>query len=608
MKRKFSFKNKLWFRNKCISNILNSNKCIYRFKKTFDVLCRNDSFKDKLFRGFLLVGILPLLSMTIFSYYNTSKSINSRLDISVKENLEVVSKLIDSSLGSFISISNYISENKEVKEILKKKDYNNYEEKFLDIQKIYRITSGVLATQKRDVPIYITGMSKYSHFSTTDYYPPIYEDLNSEFFKSIDKRDNEKLLYIHRRVDGKDRKDIVMAIGKGIKDVENGQKIGYVVVDLYDDYFNDIFKYLKVYKNNNIFVLDRDGKIITDKINKNKTGFYFYEEYLSDILNNTNGKFSCNIENKKYTAYFTTLSDTGLKIVEIIPQKQLYKDKRVIIITFMLLLILFAILAVMASLVLSKNISKPINELANLMDKVEKGDRNVNFSINTNDEIAHMGNSFNNMLKEINRLIEEVYIKQYLLKEAEFKALKAQVNPHFLYNTLESINWMAKLDDLQGVSTMVTSLGKFLRYSISKKGDVVTVEEELQQVNNYLTIQKIRYRDKFQVSIEVDQEVYKQNILRLLIQPLVENAITHGLEQKRGKGNLIIKGYLEKNIVYIDVIDDGIGVGNSNSSGEKIGLSNVDNRIKLHYGDEYGVELFSEEGVTISRINIPGEL
>ncbi|WP_138205572.1 sensor histidine kinase [Haloimpatiens lingqiaonensis] len=582
MKKIFSFKNRLWFRNK-----------------------HKGSFKDKLFRGFLLVGILPLLSMTIFFYHNTSKSITSKLDISVKENLEVVSKLIDSSLGSFISISNYISENKEVREILKKKDYNSYEEKFSDIQKIYRITSGVLATQKRDVPIYITGMSRYSHFSTTDYYPPIYENLNSDFFKLIDKRENEKFLYVHRRVDGKDRKDIVMAIGKEIKDIESGEKIGYVVVDLYDDYFNDIFKYLKVYKDNNIFVLDRDGKIITDKINKNKTGFYFYEEYLDEVLKNNKGKFPCTLNNKKYTAYFTTLSDTGLKIVEIIPQSQLYKDKRVIIFTFMLLLILFAVLAIITSFVLSKNISKPINELSDLMDRVEKGDRNVNFSIDTEDEIAHMGNSFNNMLKEINRLIEEVYVKQYLLKEAEFKALKAQVNPHFLYNTLESINWMAKLGDLQGVSTMVTSLGKFLRYSISKKGDIVTIEEEMQQVNNYLTIQKIRYGDKFQVFIEVEEDVYKQNILRLLIQPLVENAITHGLEQKRGKGKLIIKGYLEENIIYIDVIDDGIGVGNSNSSGEKIGLSNVDNRIKIQYGDEYGATLLSEEGFTISRISIP---
>jgi two-component system, sensor histidine kinase YesM len=562
-------------------------------------------FKDKLFKAFIMVGIIPLLLMGSFSYYDTSRLINEKVNTSVEENLEVMGKLIDSSIGTLVSITSYISSNEDVQEVLRKTDYPSYEEKFKDVQKIYKVTSSVLATQRLDVPIYIAGMNKYSRFTTTDYFPPIYSDLKADIFKQIDEKESKELLYIHRRVDGKERKDIVLSIGRQSRSLKEGDKTGYVILDVYDDYFNDIFKSVKVYKENNIYVLDSKGTIITDKLYKNKTGFKFYNEYVDRVLDSESGSFRCSIAGEQSIAYFTTLKSTGFKLVETVPLKAMYRDRVFIVRTFIILIALFGMFAIAASMILSKNISRPINKLSALMKKVENGELDVNFDIDTEDEIGQLGHSFNNMVREINRLIEEVYVKQYLLKEAEFKALKAQVNPHFLYNALESIKWMAKLENKEGVILMVTALGKFLRYSISSKGDIVTVREDIEQINNYLTIQKIRYGDKIDISVEIEENIYNKKLLKLLLQPLVENAIIHGMEQKRDKGKLWIKGYKQDERLCFEIIDDGIGLGNSRVKGEGIGLENVSNRIKLHYGEDYGVSLERKDELTIVRVTIP---
>lgn len=553
------------------------------------------------------MGITPLIFMTLFSYFNTSRVINDKVNNSIKDNMKIMSGLIDSSMNSFVSIADYISNEDDVKSILIKDDYLNYEEKFKDIQQIYKITNLVIASQKLDIPIYITGENSLSYYTNMDYFTSMYQDLNSDIFKEADKSAQLKkpYIYVHRRVDGKYRKDIVMGIVEQIKDINSDKVLGYISLDIYDDYFNDIFNNVKAYKGDNIYVLDKSGYIVTDKLYKNKTGFKFYNKYIDIILNNESGTFNCNIEGKDYIAYFDTVEKNGFKVVETIPKDIIYSDRINIIKFFLIMLILFIAAAVWLSYLLSKYISNPVNKLAELMSSVEQGDRTVNFDVKYDDEIGNLGRSFNNMVKEIHRLIDEVYVKKYMLKDAEFEALKAQVNPHFLYNILESINWMAKMENCNDTSRMITTLGKFLRYNISAKGDIVTVEEDMKQVENYLKLQEMRYGDKFKTKIHIDNEIYNQKILKLLIQPIVENAIVHGIEPKIGQGQLIINGFRDNENICFEIMDDGIGMDNSTSNGEGMGMLNVDKRIKIHYGEEFGIYTENVNNMTCVKIIIP---
>ncbi|MEW8956367.1 MAG: sensor histidine kinase [Clostridium sp.] len=559
-------------------------------------------FRKRLFKTYIIIMAIPLIFMFI-SYYNTLNYTNSERNITLENNLKIVSKFVDSTMTVFSSMTNYISFNDEIQGILSSEYSSKSFDKFNDTQKLYKITNSILATQPLDVPIHIIDKDRNSRFSTTDYLVPIYEDGRGNFFDILDKVEGKSLSYIHRRVDGKESKDIVMAMGTQIRQKENGDILGYVITDIYDDYLNDLIKNFSIYPEDNIYILDKSGYIVTDLRNKNETGFKFDEDALVKILSSNEDSLYMKLNNSYSKLYFTTSPLTGFKVVQAVPLMSMYNKIIILILSFIGLLIIGVLLGVYCSYYLSRSISNPINQLSNLMTEVEKGNRNVVFPfIEENDEIAHLGNSFNQMVKEINKLIEEVYLKQYLLKEAEFKALKAQVNPHFLYNTLESINWMAKLKDYDNVSNMITCLGNFLRYSVTKKGDVVTISEEINQINNYLTIQKIRYGNKFKVNIDIEQNIYEKKILRLLLQPLVENSIVHGLEQKSGDGIIIIRGYVDEEKLIFEVLDNGVGLGNSKHKGEGIGLDNVNSRIKIHYGEDFGLYKETKDNMTCIKI------
>ncbi|WP_051986281.1 cache domain-containing sensor histidine kinase [Clostridium amazonitimonense] len=565
----------------------------------------NKSFGNRLFKAFMLIVLIPVIVMSAFYYKNLSEFTETKINNSVTENLEFTSKLIDSTISSFIKITNYMSYNDDVQSILKTKEYNTYDDRFKDIQAMYKISSGVLATQSFEVPIHIIDLNRKSRFSTTEYNVPIYEDSRGNFFDIMDSNEGKELSFIHRRVDGKESKDIVMAVGNQVRDKQEGEALGYIISDVYDDYFTDVFKNTNLYEDNNIYVIDKNGYIITDKKYKNMTGFKFYEEYLSYILENNKGTMEMDIDEVTYKAHFTTSPHTAIKIIELIPKRIIYKERHLAIVTFIIFIVIILFMCITASYMLSKSISQPINELSGLMKKVESGEREVNFHIKTEDEIGQLGKSFNDMVKEINRLIKEVYEKQYLVQESEFKSLKAQVNPHFLYNTLESIHWMAKLKDYEGVTDMVVSLGKLLRYSTNKNSDIVKVKEEIEQIKNYLKIQKIRYSDKFEVVINIEEEVYDKYMLRFLLQPIVENAITHGLEQKMGKGIIEIRGIIKNENICFEILDNGVGFGNSKSKGEGIGMDNVNSRVKIHYGEAYGLIVEEKDGFTSVKILIP---
>ena len=292
---------------------------------------------------------------------------------------------------------------------------------------------------------------------------------------------------------------------------------------------------------------------------------------------------------------------------------------------FFMVMIRFSIIAFAAILILivllsyyiPLSITRPIRKLSEVTDQVAKGDLTVRSDIRTGAEVGMLSDSLNTMIDKINELLEQVKKEQIRLRKAEFELLQSQINPHFLYNTLDTIVWLAEAGEQKKVVKMVGSLSEFFRTSLNQGKDIISIKEELQHVRSYLEIQQVRYQDILQYDIQVEEELYKYLIPKITIQPLVENALYHGIKNKRGVGKIIISGKREEDHFRILIEDNGIGISeerllqvrdgikNKVLTGKDIyGLYNVNERIRLNFGEKYGIFIESTygEGTVVSVI------
>jgi two-component system sensor histidine kinase YesM len=278
---------------------------------------------------------------------------------------------------------------------------------------------------------------------------------------------------------------------------------------------------------------------------------------------------------------------------------------------FSILLIIGAVaFSVLAAWGLSRSIYTPIKKLHDVTTTITKNDLQALMTSDNVDEITELGMSFNIMIGKIRELLDSKIKEQENLKKAELRALQAQINPHFLYNTLDTIIWMAEAKKTDQVIEIVSALSSFFRISLSKGKDWITIGEEIERTNSYLTIQKMRYRDILDYNIQVDESVKNYTILKLILQPLVENALYHGIKNKRQGGTIIIRARPKnENEVQIEVEDNGIGFTPdklaqleselADDSGDiklesGFGIGNVNKRIRLYYGKPYGLSIISE--------------
>jgi two-component system sensor histidine kinase YesM len=265
-------------------------------------------------------------------------------------------------------------------------------------------------------------------------------------------------------------------------------------------------------------------------------------------------------------------------------------------------------IAIAVSFWVSAGIARPIVKLTRLMEEAETGDLDVRFPDPPNDEVGRLGQSFNTMIAEIGKLLDQVYEEQRKKREAEFRILQAQIKPHFLYNTLDTIHWMAQEKGASDIVGIVDALTSLFRVSLSQGRDVIRLEEELEHVTSYLVIQKIRYLDKFDYSIDVDPRLLSLPVVKLTLQPLVENALYHGIKEKAGRGTLALSARREGDALVLTVADNGAGMDEpalealrKNLTGDEdpsqgFGVFSVHHRIRLVFGEGWGLSYASRPG------------
>lgn len=268
-----------------------------------------------------------------------------------------------------------------------------------------------------------------------------------------------------------------------------------------------------------------------------------------------------------------------------------------------------AIGALFISLIISESISKPIKQLGMITNQVAKGDLSVRSDIQNGAEVKVLSDSLNIMIEKLSNLIETVKSEQTSLREAELRLLQEQINPHFLYNTLDTIIWLAETNKSETVIDMVSSLSAYFRSSLSKGKNIVTLNDEITHVRSYLSIQKLRYGDILEYEINIPDELTYCRVPKITLQPLVENALYHGIKNKRGKGRIEIRGIFKDNSLILSIEDNGLGMkpdrlkqviegiyDNDENNKNFFGLYNVNKRIQLYYGTEFGIRMESIYG------------
>ncbi len=280
-----------------------------------------------------------------------------------------------------------------------------------------------------------------------------------------------------------------------------------------------------------------------------------------------------------------------------------------------LVLLSAAFIALGAATLMAYWVTRPITHLEHKMRKVEAGDLNVTITERGFSEIRNVATAFNHMLTRIRELMGQIVHEQEMKRLYELNALQAQINPHFLYNTLDSIIWMEERGRSREAITMVTALAKLFRISISKGKGVISVAEEIEHVRNYVIIQKMRFHDKFDCDIEADPETLKERTVKLVLQPLVENALNHAIDEADGASiHIAVRAFVEGDELRFTVSDDGVGIAEEQLDGilrrpagtGGIGLRNVHERIQLTFGKQYGLTIDSEEGRgTLVTIRLP---
>lgn len=284
-----------------------------------------------------------------------------------------------------------------------------------------------------------------------------------------------------------------------------------------------------------------------------------------------------------------------------------------------MVMILLALVLILMSFRISESIAAPIRELNDITNQVARGDLSVRAHTDRGKEVKQLSQSLNMMIEKIQDLLDKVTQEQISLRETELALLQSQINPHFLYNTLDTIVWLAETDDKKQVVTMVENLSDFFRISLNNGKEIITVSEEIKHVTSYLEIQQIRYRDILTYEIKEDPAFSNYLIPKITLQPLVENALYHGIKNKRGVGKITIKMRRRVDGFCIDVIDNGIGMDDEtlakvnesinasmDDNRESYGLYNVNERIRMRFGDEFGLSFESRlsEG-TIATVYLP---
>lgn len=376
-----------------------------------------------------------------------------------------------------------------------------------------------------------------------------------------------------------------------------------------------------------IFIIDQEKEVFTNPANKflreHKFKKKHFQELMQQLTQNGTNSFIYMSNSIPYLIASTEIEELNMKMVNVVSLEKIDSETRKV--RYMTIIIAIVLLAILSTLtyVITSLLLKKMYKLIENMKQVEKGDFTTKIDIDGRDEFSTLAFHFRNMLSKINHLIAEAVNKQAVSKDTELRALKTQIDSHFLYNTLENIKMMAEVEGKYEISDALTSLGSMMRYNIKWKNEFVVISEEIAHIKHYVMIMNLRLDRELVLDVVIPNELLNQEMLKLSLQPIVENAIKHGIEPSEAatRGRIIVNAYKDGRFVFVEITDNGIGMDETglamlnrkiihdegysdgqSQSGNGIGLKNVHERIVLFYGKEFGLNVRSVKGEYTSVI------
>ncbi len=563
----------------------------------------------------LLISI-PLLVMTVFGNYFYAQAMDEQATSYTSQMLSQVQINIDSNVYAVDQIISYLAGDEAVLDFLRLMD--SYASGRVDIETEARLKMVPYVEANRDLLSGILIANRHDMYISNEMFRIArYSVIEDDWYRSAEAAGGERVL-ISRPIGRNIRNihnpsaDDVVSVARAVTDPATGVALGVIMVDMRLSVIENHIRDLTLGKSGYVFIMDDQGQVVYAPVNP--TVYRIQPQWTHDA---PPGGSVHTVQGERYQLLSTHSRLANWRTIGVFKSGEVLGPVQQLRGYTLMLAFIAIIVASVTAITLSASFTRPISQLRKLMAEAEGGNLNVSFtSRRDHGEVAQLGAGFNTMMEKIRSLIDLVYVEQKNKREAEVKTLQAQIKPHFLYNTLDTIRWMAEERGAIEIVQMVGALTKLFRIGLSRGREVISLADELEHVKCYLFIQQVRYEDKLDYRIEVDEGCLKDRVNKLILQPLVENAIYHGIKQKRGAGHITVGAREENGKLVLTVRDDGAGMTEAQCAqlntalrapGSKeydhgYGIFNVNDRIRLSHGDAYGLTyaVNADGGVTVT--------
>mgnify|MGYP001240621181 CR=1 FL=1 len=587
-----------------------------------DGLIRRVKIQHRLIVSFSILTLVPLLITAVYAYQLSTDAIKSKISTYSVEVMNQVSVNIQTELVKIENDSVDIAFSDQVQKTLN----------FIDVMRESEKKEAEFRMQKAfgpkfaffpgvtDALVFSKNMEKFIAYGDMNFKLNLRREFLEPLFEEAAAKGGAPVWTVSRKEDEElfGNYDVRPAnygpngivLVRTIRSLDFGAPIGYLLMRFDERFISKKFNSMNLGSGSKVFVLNGNGIVMSSGHPDIAVGEPYPEGFLIEELKSHRERaaftFNGTVNGKPHLVAYAYIPASDWYVVSTIPYTYLNNESVGIWRAIAILGIACSLIALYLSYIVSRSISRPLLKLINSMNSLKAGRFNSRIEDDSTDELGIVTTHFNTMVNNLKSLIEEVKSQEKQKRLAELKALQAQINPHFLSNTLNTVKWMADMQKAGNISSLITSLIQLLHGSMGKGGEWTRIREELEYVKNYLNIMEYHFANKFAVHFEIEEDILDYRILKFVLQPIVENALLHGLRNLEREGVIIVKGYRDGDQVILTVTDNGRGMpedilqtvarggsANGKAGWNGMGIRNVDNRIKLHFGNQYGVSVHS---------------